>query len=177
MSSAQYLVTLEGSKEETVVPERKKAKYAKVGPVENASPLLGGEPPIGRKQYMTCSRAIATANIGQHAKIYGEGSGFAKLWSMQAIGFRSYFGYTEFLYVDLIFCQGSMFPLLLSVYTLELVGLQLCFSLIVVTCRVVLVFWFAIVAPLLACVASFIAWFVCFKLLLLKWLLLSAVCV
>ncbi|KAJ6980823.1 hypothetical protein NC653_024243 [Populus alba x Populus x berolinensis] len=48
----------------------------------------GGEPPIGRKQYMTCSRAIATANIGQHAKIYGEGSGFAKLWSMQAIGFR-----------------------------------------------------------------------------------------
>ncbi|KAJ6889760.1 hypothetical protein NC651_023491 [Populus alba x Populus x berolinensis] len=88
----------------------------------------GGEPSIGRKQYMTRSRATATANTGQHAKTDGEGSGFAK----------SYFGYTEFLYVDLIFCQGSMFPLLLSVYcTLELIGLQLCFSLIVVTCRVV----------------------------------------
>uniref|UniRef100_A0A2K1YM16 Uncharacterized protein n=1 Tax=Populus trichocarpa TaxID=3694 RepID=A0A2K1YM16_POPTR len=39
-----------------------------------------GEPSKGRKQYMTRSRAAATAKTGQHAKTDGEGSDSAKVF-------------------------------------------------------------------------------------------------
>ncbi|KAG6736230.1 hypothetical protein POTOM_061042 [Populus tomentosa] len=122
----------------TIVPKRKKAKYAEVEPEDHASPLLGvvpcapsqivhvtndymqdvvvtagGEPPKGIMQYITGSRAVATTNTGQYAKTAGEGNVVLQRF-------------------------GLSYSLLLGVYrTLKLAGLQLCFSLVAVTCRVV----------------------------------------
>ncbi|KAJ6868635.1 hypothetical protein NC651_033654 [Populus alba x Populus x berolinensis] len=91
----------------TAAPVRKRAKYVEVGPMDPTSPLpglvpsapskivhviddslqdvnvaVGGKPSIGRKQYMTRSRAAATTNTSQHVMNDSEGSGSIKVWPM-----------------------------------------------------------------------------------------------